>query len=385
MTLVACGGGNNGGGSGAKEKGPWTVKFDTNGGAETYEDQIVPNKGLVTDPGTPTKSDDKGTYQFMGWRYDGAAWSFSVSKVTKNMTLTARWLEKYSVQYKNADGTDAGAVTYVDSGTALTAPTTTPTAPAGQRFYGWMNTENGGQIWDFNDASLNKVMGDTVLKPLFVKDVDAQQFEAELVPDFKLSKWGPKGMPGTTYSGGQNGLGLIGKEELDAQGKNKLGSSGYYTIENKNYSAYVQFMYVEGDTLTWEINSSKAVTDATLFMRLSAEYGSPDPQTDEIKNYFSHEEFQVIVNDTPLQYGTITLHNIVQTLIPFQDYFVSASVSLRQGANTIQMKVNNSRDVTSAIHAAAPCIDAIKLFTDSELTFTNATPTNIQKDQPQAA
>ena len=383
MTLVACGGGNGGGGSGAKEKGPWTVKFDTNGGAETYEDQIVPNKGLVENPGTPTKSDEKGTYQFMGWRYDGAAWSFSLSKVTKNMTLTARWLEKYSVQYQNADGTSAGEVTYVDSGTALQAPAA-PSAPAGQKFYGWMNTQNGGQIWDFENESLNKVMGDTVLKPLFVSNVEAQQFEAELVPDFKLSKWGPKGMPGTTYSGGQNGLGLIGKEELDAQGKNKLGSSGNYTLDDKQYSAFVQFFYVEGDTLTWEIEAPAAVSNATLFMRLSAEYGTPDPVTDEIKNYFTDEEFQITVNESPLRYGTITLHNIVQTLIPFQDYFVSASVSLNAGSNTIQMKVNNSRDVTSAIHAAAPCIDAIKIFTDSTLTFSNETPSNIQKTQPQA-
>ena len=376
MALAAC----NGNGGGNKEKGPWTVKFDTNGGNETYEDQIVPNKGLVTDPGTPTRSDEKGTYTFLGWRYDGAAWSFSQSKVSKDMTLTARWLEKYSVQFKNDDGTNMGELTYVDSGTALEAPSA-PSAPSGQRFYGWLNENNGGQIWDFTNESLNKVMSDTVLKPIFVKNVDAQQFEAELVPDFKDAKWGPKGMPGTTYSGGQNGLGLIGKEELDADGKNNLGSSGFYTIEDKNYSAFVQFMYVEGDTLTWVIESSKAVENVSLFMRLSAEYGSPDPETDEIKNTFTDEEFQITVNGARLQYGTITLHNIVQTLIPFQDYLASANVSLNAGSNTIQMKVNNSIDVTSAIHAAAPCIDAIKLFTDSTLTFTNATPTNIQKDE----
>lgn len=374
MTLVACGG-NNGG-----SKGPWTVKFDTNGGNETYEDQIVPDKGLVTNPGTPTKSDEKGSYTFLGWRDGTQVWSFKNSKVTKDMTLTARWLEKYSVQFKNADGTNMGDVTYVDSGTALEAPSN-PSAPSGQKFYGWANENNGGQIWDFSNETLNKVMSDTVLKPVFVKNVDVQQFEAELVPDFRDPKWGPKGMPGTTYSGGQNGIGLIGKEELDDDGKNKLGSCGDYVIEEKHYSAFVQFMYVEGDTLTWEIESAQDVENVSLFMRLSAEYGTPDPNTDEIKNTFTDEEFTITVNGSRLQYGTITLHNIVQTLIPFQDYFVSANVSLQAGSNTIQMKVNNSIDVTSAIHAAAPCIDAIKLFTDSALTFTNATPTNIQKDE----
>ena len=375
MALVAC---NNNNGGGEKTKGPWTVKFDANGGAETYEDQIVPHQGYATNPGTPTKSDDKGTYTFLGWRNGNAAWSFTNSKVTSNLTLTARWLEKYAVQYQNADGTNNGAVSYVDSGSPLTAPAD-PAAPAGQVFYGWMNVANGGQIWDYQNESLNKVMADTTLKPLFVSNDAVQQFEAELVPDFKDSKWGPKGMPGTTYSGGQNGTGLIGKEELDAQGKNKLGSSGRYTIGEKEYSAFVQFMYVEGDTLTWEIDSSAAVSNVSLFMRFSAEYGTPDPMTDEIKNTFTDEEFLITVNGTALKYGTITLHNIVQTLIPFQDYLASAAVSLNAGKNTIQMKVNNSIDVTSAIHAAAPCIDAIKLFTNSTLTFTNETLSNVQK------
>lgn len=375
MALVACGGGN--GGSQEKQKGPWTVKFDTNGGAETFEDQIVEHKGLVTDPGTPTRSDEKGTYKFVGWRDEGGLWSFKNSKVTKNITLTASWLEKYSLQFKNADGTDAGAATYVDSGSPLQAPAT-PTAPAGQKFYGWMNTENGGQIWDFENESLNKIMGDTVLKPLFVSDLSEQKFEAELVPDFLDPKWGPAGMPGDTYSGGQAGLGLIGKEELNAEGKNKLGSSGLYTIGEKNYSAYVQFFYRKNDTLTWEINSEAAVSNVALFMRFSAEYGTPDPVTDELKNSFNHEEFEITVNGTRLEYGRITLHNIVQTLIPFQDYLASTAVSLNAGSNTIQMKVNNNIRVTSAIKSAAPCIDCIKLYSSSALTFTNETPTNIK-------
>ena len=61
MGLTACGGGGGGtsGNSSQEAKGPWTVSFDTNGGKETYEDQIVENKGTAKDPGTPTKSDEK--------------------------------------------------------------------------------------------------------------------------------------------------------------------------------------------------------------------------------------------------------------------------------------------------------------------------------------
>ena len=379
MALVACGGGN-GGGSQEEQKGPWTVKFNVNGGNETYADQTVENKGLATDPGTPTRSDEKGNYVFQGWRADGGIWSFKNSKVTKDITLVASWLAKYAVSYQNADGTPNGTTTYVDSGTPLEAPAT-PTAPAGQKFYGWMNVDNGGQIWRFENEQLNKVMADTTLKPLFVSNVDAQVFEAECCPDLLDEKWGPAGMPGMTYSGGAWGLGLVGCYENDWQGNYNLDASGSYSANGKNYTALIQFMYKKNDTLTFELNSDVAATNVTLFMRLSAEYGTPDPETDEVKNTFTDEEFQVIVNDTPVQYGEITLHNIVQKLIPCQDYMVSANLSLNAGSNTIQMKVNNNKTVTSAIKAAAPCVDCIKLISSSTLTWPNETQSNVRPQE----
>ena len=377
MGLTACGGGGGGtsGNSSQEAKGPWTVSFDTNGGKETYEDQIVENKGTAKDPGTPTKSDEKGDYKFLGWRDGKASWSFKNSKVTKDTVLVARWLEKYSVTYKNADDTLIGTTTYVDSGTALEAPAV-PTAPDGKVFYGWMNVSNGGQIWNYENETLNKVMSDVTFKPLFVSNIEAQQFEAELVPDFLDESWGPGGMKGVTYSGGQAGLGLIGLEEIK-EGTNKLGSSGRYDKDDKVYSGYVQFLYIKGDTLTWELESDVAASNVTLLMRISAEYGKEDEETGEYTNTFNDEQFQVLVNDEAMAYGTVTLHNIVSTLIPFQDYLVSTSVNLKAGKNVIQMKVNNKIDVTSAIHAAAPCIDAIKLYSSSNITFTNETLDNI--------
>lgn len=374
MGLTACGGGG-GSNSGQNAKGPWKVTFDTNGGNETYEEQIVENKQCATDPGTPTRSDEKGVYRFLGWRDGKASWSFKNSKVTKDTVLVARWLEKYSVTYKNADDTLIGTTTYVDSGTALEAPAV-PTAPDGKVFYGWMNVSNGGQIWNYENETLNKVMSDVTFKPLFVSNIEAQQFEAELVPDFLDESWGPGGMKGVTYSGGQAGLGLIGLEEIK-EGTNKLGSSGRYDKDDKVYSGYVQFLYIKGDTLTWELESDVAASNVTLLMRISAEYGKEDEETGEYTNTFNDEQFQVLVNDEAMAYGTVTLHNIVSTLIPFQDYLVSTSVNLKAGKNVIQMKVNNKIDVTSAIHAAAPCIDAIKLYSSSNITFTNETLDNI--------
>ena len=358
-------------------KGPWTVKFDTNGGNETYPDQIVQHKGTVTDPGTPTRSDEKGTYTFIGWRYDGASWSFKSSKVTCDMTLTASWVEKFAVNYQNADGSAIGTVAYYDSGSALTKPSN-PTAPAGQKFYGWMNTLNGGQIWDYDNEQLNKVMDNVTLKPLFVKDgVNVQVFEAEECPDYTLDSWGPKGMPGATYSGGQNGLGLVGKDFI-VDGKTKYGTSGNYTVGTSQVAGFAHFLYCKGDTLTWELESDKAASNVTLLMRLSAEYGIADPLTDEVTSWVDDTTFPITVNGTKLQYGKVTLHNIIpMDFIPFQDYFVSATVSLVAGKNTIQMKVDNTVTLNGTIASSAPVVDCIKLYSDSTITWPGAMPSNL--------
>lgn len=388
MCLTGCnnpggnGGANSNGGdadgsSQETTKGPWTVKFDTNGGNETYPDQIVEHKGLVADPGTPTKSDQKGTYTFLDWRCDGAVWSFKTNKVTSNITLVARWMEKYAVKYQDASGNDVGQVTYVDWNTPLTKPAD-PTVPSGQKFYGWMNVENGGQIWDFDNEHLNKVMADVTLKPLFVKDgINPQVFEAEECPDFTLEDWGPKGMPGATYSGGQNGLGLVGKDFI-VDGKTKYGTSGHYTVGTSEVAGFAHFLYCKGDTLTWELQSDKAASNVTLLMRLSAEYGIADPLTDEVTSWVDDTTFPITVNGTKLQYGKVTLHNIIpMDFIPFQDYFVSATVSLVAGKNTIQMKVDNTVTLNGTIASSAPVVDCIKLYSDSTITWPGAMPSNL--------
>ena len=399
MSIVACGGGNNGGGNNGggegsgeasasgKKKGPWTVTFDTNGGAETYDNQIVEHKGRVTNPGTPTRVDPvKGTYTFLDWRGDGQLWSFANSEVTKNITLVANWLERYAVDVKDADGAAIGTTTYVDCGAAITKPAN-PAAPAGKTFYGWANVKNGGQIWDFDNAFLNKVMDDVELKPIFIdSSYHAHVFEAEECPDFTYNEWGPGGMPGSTWSGGQWGTALIDKDFYDpTTGKNKYGASGDYEYGTSRVAGFAHYLYVEGNTLTWELQSDADATNVTLFMRLSAEYGrNYNPLTSEVSSWVDGDMFPITVNGTKVPYSKVNLRNIdlLDTgydYIPFQDYFVSASVSLQAGLNTIQMKVDNNYSVNGGgtISSSAPVVDCIKLYSSSNLTWPNAVPGNI--------
>jgi len=260
-------------------------------------------------------------------------------------------------------GSGDPTVKTVKLGTALEKPAD-PTAPAGKKFYGWMNVKNGGEIWDFESRNNNVVMEDVELKPLFVPATDTTNaFEAELCPAITESNGSNgKGMHGETYSGGQDGTGLIGRIAYE-DGKNKYNASGAYVREagvaryatdadfaNPDVSvvgAFVHYNYVLGNTLTWEIESSAAAENVTLFMRLSGEYGLtekhqvfPGEGEDKVYERFTDEDFKVKVNGTAIKYGTIAIHNIIpKEILPFRDFMVSASVSLKAGKNTIDLIV----------------------------------------------
>ena len=253
-----------------------------------------------------------------------------------------------------------------------------PTAPAGKKFYGWMNAADGGRIWNFNRRQLNAVMGDMTLVPCFIDaDKPVQTFEAEYTPDIL----GPDetGMDGATYSGGQKGLGLIARDwDYELSASHKVGaedSDGEYIP-----GAFVHFLYVQGDTLTWELESSAAASNVTIFGRFAAEYaGTPEDHGKGSKYSFTDDMFTVKVNGEKLSYGTITMRNVpeVGKFLPFSDYMLSATVNLVAGKNTIQMKVDNDVTIFSTAHATAPMVDAIRLVSSSTLTWPGECLTNM--------
>ena len=388
LNLTACGGGGNNeeGGGGSSH----TVTFDSNGGSEVAS-QTVAHKGKATKPANPTKVDPvRGEYTFLDWRNGEDLWSFDSDKVLKDITLTARWLDRYEIKFVGADGAEI-STTYVNSGTVLSQAPATPTAPAGKVFYGWMNSKNGGQIWDFEASDLNLVLEDLKLEPLFVDaSLAVQAFEAELCPAITEDRGG-QGMDGATYSGGAKGQQLINRA-LDGQFKasgaffqEDDGTVRYATANDDQsmvFGGYVHFMYAKGDTLTWKLNSDKAASNVTMFSRLGAEYAKPDPLTGEKKYSFTDEEFQIKVNGEAIKYNKITMHNVpeVGDFLTFQDFFMGANFSLKAGENTIEMVVNNDINLFSTIAAVAPCVDCIKLLSDSTITWPEAKLANFERD-----
>ena len=385
LNLTACGGGNGEGGGNNH-----TVTFDSNGGSEVAP-QTVAHKGKATKPANPTRNDPvKGEYVFLDWRNGEELWSFETDRVLKDITLTARWLEKYEIKFVGADGT-AISSEYVNSGTVLDKKPADPAAPAGQKFYGWANSKNGGQIWDFEAEDLNLVLEDLEFKPLFVDaSLPVQAFEAELCPAITEDRGG-QGMEGATYSGGAKGKQLVNRSfdgEFKASGaffQEEDGTVRYATeSDDKEYvfGGFVHFMYAKGDTLKWELESDATASNVTMLIRLGAEYAKPDPLTGEKTYTFTDEEFQVKVNGEAIKYGKITMHNVpdVGDFLNFQDFFMADNLSLKAGSNTVEMVVNNDINLFSTIAAAAPCVDCIKLVSTSTITWPNAKLSNFERD-----
>ena len=392
MALVACGGGNggdskpsskpSGGSSSQTAKGPYTVKFDTNGGAETIPDQIVKHNEYVTEPATPTKVDPvKGAYQFLGWYdQDNAVWSFSLSKVTKNITLTAKWNDKYTVTFDGVS--DAALATqYVNRGETLNKPAD-PAAPSGKTFYGWRSKNNGGQIWDFEDDKLKLVMQDLEFEPLFIdSSLQAQALEGELCPNI-LS------MKGATYSGGSQGRGMTARDSHSPTNENPLKASGNYIWDEnqeahfatdaddqaKTFGGFVHNMHIEGNFLEWNFTASEAASNVIIAMRLCAEYGL-DGQDGELVCGINDEKYQVLLNNEPVKYGDLNIHNVIfNKYFTFQDYVINTNVSLKAGANTLKVIASN-HDFTgsgNSLVAQAPVFDCFKLFTSSTITWDEA-------------
>ena len=386
LNLTACGGGGGEGGESGKSH---TVTFDSNGGSEVAP-QTVAHKGLAKKPANPTKSDERGDYVFLDWRNGEELWDFDHDKVLKDITLKARWLDRYEIKFIGADDAVI-STTYVNSGTVLKDKPADPAAPSGKKFYGWMNTKNGGQIWDFEAEDLNLVLEDLELKPCFIDaSLNPQAFEAELCPAITEDRGG-QGMDGATYSGGAQGQQLINRAldgEYKASGaffQEDDGSVRYATDADDPqlvFGGYVHFMYAKGDTLTWELESDAAAENVTMFARLGAEYAKPDPLSGEKKYTFTDEEFLIKVNGTAIKYGKITMHNVpdVGGFLTFQDFFMAANLSLVAGKNTIEMVVNNDINLFSTIAAVAPCVDCVKLVSTSNLTWPKAKLANFERD-----
>lgn len=123
------------------------VTFDNEG---TRTTAIIDNGVKLTAPAAPTKEG----YRFGGWYYDNsgskAKWNFDTDTVTRAMTLTAKWVQTYTVAFDTNGGSAVAPVT-VDAGSTATKPA--DPMKSGYTFGGWYKDSTLQTPWDFaNDT-----------------------------------------------------------------------------------------------------------------------------------------------------------------------------------------------------------------------------------------
>lgn len=144
------------------------VTFDNEG---TRTTAIIDNGVKLTAPAAPTKEG----YRFGGWYYDNnggkAKWDFDTDTVTRAMTLTAKWVQTYTVAFDTNGGSAVAPVT-VDAGSTATKPA--DPMKSGYTFGGWYKDSTLQTPWDFaNDT----VTADTTLYAKWTANPPAPSYD----------------------------------------------------------------------------------------------------------------------------------------------------------------------------------------------------------------
>lgn len=226
------------------------------------------------------------------------------------------------------------------SGAAPAEPSAVPTR-TGYEFAGWKTSEDGGADFDFSAA----LTADTTVYASWERTAPmtaaTYTFEAE---DTDLT-----GKTGPSFSGSASEEGMIITDATGATGASN--------------DRYVGYLYNNGLSLEFRIASDMAVRDATIVLRLSGEYAAMS---------YDSTEFQVLVNGQPQTFSEISKDPTAAgvDVLPFEDHTISVNVPLVEGANLIQLKVNNTKATDgTTFKAQAPLVDCLKITTTAVLTW----------------
>lgn len=314
------------------------------------------------------KVPEREGYVFDNWYTDQTyfkLYNFD-SPVKSDVTIYGHWIDKtvtyydvtYNYNYANAKPV---VVPVEENGRAVR-----PDDPiyAGYNFLGWYTAADGGEEYDFETP----VTSDTEIfarwELIVVEGVKNYVFEAELTD---LSNFKGTGYSNEATAGQAIQAASKWSDKVDLQASNGF---------------WVGYMYMPELELKFEFVSDRDVSDATVKMRLSGEIVDCITLNSEI--------FKVILNDTPIRYNDIVISGInkgtSQPPKAFEDYEVGINLSLKEGKNTVVLKVNNRTTPVGTdgvpaggkIMATAPLIDCIKITTVAVLEW-NPWFTGIEK------
>lgn len=304
--------------------------------SEGLDDQVqeVSKGAAATEPEAPVREG----YSFVGWYADADythLYDFA-APVEGDLSVYALW---------TPEGADLVNVTFdygyygvklsqysypVASGSAVAQPMNAPER-AGYAFEKWVAED--GSDYDFSAP----VTADTTIRAQWAKTVEGAQtyvFEAE---DTDLT-----GKIGPSYSGSA-------QEESMIIFNDGVGASN---------DRMVGYLYEPGISLEFYVASDVDTDDVELALSVAGEY---------ITMSYDSNDFQILVNGTPLNYPRVTIEADSSVAITDCAELIKVSgVHLNQGENLIQLKTNNTNAVEgTTFKANAPIVDCVRLTTSA--------------------
>ena len=140
----------------------FTVTFDSTSGTQIAP-KIVYEGSKITAPTNPTKTGSV----FMEWQLDGVKYNFN-NTITKNITLKAKWTDKYTVTFDSSGGSKVNSID-VQIGEKVLKPSN-PTKD-GNSFIEW---QLNGIAYDFNQVLTNNI---TLIAKWNVSDIYKFSYE----------------------------------------------------------------------------------------------------------------------------------------------------------------------------------------------------------------
>ena len=302
-------------------------------GADTQTQEV--SKGVAAaQPADPVRDG----YTFAGWYadedythpYDFAAPVQSDVNVYALWTKNGAELVTVTFDY-DYYGVKLNQYSYpIEKGTAVKQPVNVPER-VGYAFDKWVTVD--GADFDFSTP----IDADTTVKAQWNKTVSGAQtwvFEAE---DTDLT-----GKIGPSYSGSA-------QEESMIIFNDSVGASN---------DRMVGYLYESGISLEFPVACDQDVDNAQIVVRIAGEY---------ITMSYDGNDYQVIVNGEVKSFPKVTIEADSKTgVTSCEDLIQISGVSLKKGANLIQLLTSNTNAVAgTTFKANAPIVDCVKIVTDA--------------------
>lgn len=323
---------------------------------------------VVNDVDTPQRDG----FAFAGWFKETTCvtpFDFNTD-IKEDTTIYAKWVADSVTFYNVTFNTNYGeeptkSVVQVAEGNSVSRPVdpsranvTDPGHVAKDfTFRGWFTDEACTTLYDFN----SEVIGDI---ELFAGWNGQYIFEAEHV-DLVDANGDP--LQGMGASGGSVGANMVDSPAPSAMGIDA--SNGYY----------VTYLYAPFLTITFNITSDRAVSDAKLTFRVTCEkmgYAlSPTMNGGQTDNGTNISNYTINVNDEALIYDMVEVtynaadYTATDGWRPFSDFVLTTSLNLKKGDNKLDFISSNANGMGGTMAATAPVIDCLKIDTSAELSW----------------